>query len=55
MILLVLRVPIGIAMFAAGSGGYLVPGGFGLTRWLASLKNLANGRLSNDDLVVILR
>ena len=55
MILSALRVPIGIAMFAAGSGGYLVPGGFGLARWLTPLKNLANARLSNDDPEPILR
>lgn len=53
LVLLVIRVPIGIAMFSVGFGGYLY-----LTdgSWLAllnSLKNLAYARLSNYDLVVI--
>ncbi|RZS58207.1 TRAP transporter large permease [Sphaerotilus mobilis] len=53
MVLLVIRVPIGIAMFMAGSGGYLALSGFDSTPLLASLKNLAYARLSNYDLVVI--
>ncbi len=52
MVLLVIRVPIGIAMFMAGSGGYLALSGFDSTPLLASLKNLAYARLSNYDLVV---
>src|SRR5882672_2291948 len=50
--LMVVRVPIGIAMFAVGFGGYAY-----LTdnfpALLSSLKNLAYARLSNYDLVVI--
>ena len=53
MVLLVLRVPIGIAMFTAGASAY-----FFLTdaQWaplLNFLKNLAYARLSNYDIVVI--
>ena len=51
--MLVLRVPIGVAMFIAGGGGYLyLTGGQGAVL-LNSLKNLAYARLSNYDLVVI--
>jgi len=53
MVMLVIRVPIGIAMFAAGGGGYLALSGWDTTPLLASLKNLAYARLSNYDLVVI--
>jgi len=53
MVMLVIRVPIGIAMFAAGGGGYLALSGWDSTPLLASLKNLAYARLSNYDLVVI--
>ena len=53
MVLLVIRVPIGIAMFVAGGTGYLAIGGWDTTPLLASLKNLAYARLSNYDLVVI--
>jgi len=53
MAMLVIRVPIGIAMFAAGGGGYLALSGWDATPLLASLKNLAYARLSNYDLVVI--
>jgi C4-dicarboxylate transporter, DctM subunit len=51
--LMVARVPIGIAMFAVGFGGYayLTDGNFNAL--LSSLKNLAYARLSNYDLVVI--
>lgn len=51
--LLVLRVPIGIAMFMAGGGGYFYLTGGETTTLLNSLKNLAYARLSNYDLVVI--
>ena len=53
LILMVIRVPIGIAMFIVGFGGYayLNGGNFGVL--LNSLKNLAYARLSNYDLVVI--
>jgi C4-dicarboxylate transporter, DctM subunit len=53
LLLLVIRVPIGIAMFMVGFGGYLY---FTDGNWFAllnSLKNLAYARLSNYDLVVI--
>jgi len=53
MVLLVIRVPIGIAMFCVGAGGYMYfTGGEALTL-LNSLKNIAYARLSNYDLVVI--
>jgi C4-dicarboxylate transporter, DctM subunit len=50
--LMVIRVPIGIAMFTCGAGGYLYLTG-NPTALLNSLKNLAYARLSNYDLVVI--
>jgi tripartite ATP-independent transporter DctM subunit len=50
--LMVVRVPIGIAMFLCGAGGYVALTG-NPTALLASLKNLAYARLSNYDLVVI--
>jgi len=52
MVLLVIRVPIGIAMFAVGAGGYLTIIG-DVDVLLNSLKNLAYARLSNYDLIVI--
>ena len=53
MVLLVLRVPIGIAMFAIGAGGYVWLTGGAWAPLLNSLKNLAYARLSNYDLIVI--
>jgi tripartite ATP-independent transporter DctM subunit len=53
MVLLVVRVPIGIAMFAIGAGGYVWLTGGAWTPLLNSLKNLAYARLSNYDLIVI--
>jgi len=53
MVLLVLRVPIGIAMFSVGAGGYVYLSGGEIQPLLASLKNSAYSRLSNYDLVVI--
>ena len=53
MVLLVVRVPIGIAMFAIGAGGYVWLTGGAWAPLLNSLKNLAYARLSNYDLVVI--
>ncbi|MBI2355070.1 MAG: TRAP transporter large permease [Deltaproteobacteria bacterium] len=53
MVLLVVRIPIGIAMFTVGAGGYYYLTGGELQPVLASLKNLAYARLSNYDLVVI--
>ena len=53
LMLLVLRVPIGIAMFMCGAGGYLYLLGGETLPLLNSLKNLAYARLSNYDLVVI--
>ena len=50
--LMVVRVPIGIAMFTVGVGGYLYLTG-NLNGLLNSLKNLGYARLSNYDLVVI--
>src|SRR5438874_815036 len=51
--LMVVRVPIGISMFAVGAGGYVYLTGGGVATLLNSLKNLAYARLSNYDLVVI--
>jgi tripartite ATP-independent transporter DctM subunit len=51
--LIALRVPIGIAMFVAGAGGYICLNDWSVDIFLASLKNLAYARLSNYDLVVI--
>src|SRR5512140_2766402 len=51
--LMVVRVPIGIAMFAVGAGGYVYVTGGNFAVLLNSLKNLAYARLSNYDLVVI--
>ena len=53
MVLLVARVPIGIAMFVSGASGYLFLNGGELLPLLNSLKTLAYARLSNYDLVVI--
>ena len=52
LVLMVVRVPIGIAMFLCGAGGYLALTG-NPNALLNSLKNLAYARLSNYDLVVI--
>ena len=49
----VVRVPIGIAMFTVGAGGYVWLTGGEWTPLLNSLKNLAYARLSNYDLIVI--
>ena len=51
--LMVVRVPIGIAMFVVGAVGYLYLTSGNVTALLNSLKNLAYARLSNYDLVVI--
>jgi len=51
--LMVVRVPIGVAMFIVGFGGYLYLTGGNVSALLNSLKNLAYARLSNYDLVVI--
>ena len=51
--LMVVRIPIGIAMFIAGAGGYVYLTGMNLTPILSTLKLLAYARLSNYDLVVI--
>ena len=53
MVLLVIRVPIGIAMFVMGAGGYVAFTGWEITPLLNVLKNVAYARLSNYDLVVI--
>jgi tripartite ATP-independent transporter DctM subunit len=53
MILLVLRVPIGVAMFTVGAAGHLYLLDFNTLPLLNSLKNIAYARLSNYDLVVI--
>ncbi|MBU0751029.1 MAG: TRAP transporter large permease [Gammaproteobacteria bacterium] len=52
MLLLVMRIPIGIAMFMVGAGGYVYFVG-DMAPLLNSLKNLAYARLSNYDLIVI--
>jgi tripartite ATP-independent transporter DctM subunit len=51
--LMVVRVPIGVAMFIVGAGGYVYLTGGNVNALLNSLKNLAYARLSNYDLVVI--
>jgi len=51
--LMVIRVPIGIAMFVVGAAGYVYLTGGNVMALLNSLKNLAYARLSNYDLVVI--
>lgn len=53
MVLLVVRVPIGVAMFTMGAAGYVYLTGGDTLPLLNSLKNLAYARLSNYDLVVI--
>ena len=53
LMLLVLRVHIGIAMFLVGAGGYVFMSGGEFTPLLNSLKNLAYARFSNYDLAVI--
>lgn len=53
MALMVIRVPIGIAMFASGAGGYLYLNQGHWLPLLNSLKMLAYARLSNYDLIVI--
>ena len=53
LLLLLVRVPIGVAMFMVGSGGYVAFTGGEWTPLLNSLKNLAYARLSNYDLIVI--
>ncbi|MBS0592326.1 MAG: TRAP transporter large permease [Rubrivivax sp.] len=51
--MLVVRVPIGIAMFIGGAGGFLYLNGGNAAPLLNSLKNLAFARLSNYDLAVL--
>nr|WP_181956448.1 TRAP transporter large permease [Ramlibacter lithotrophicus] len=53
MLLLLVRVPIGVAMFMIGATGYVWFTGWEWTPLLNSLKNLAYARLSNYDLIVI--
>lgn len=51
--LMAFRVPIGIAMFVAGAGGYVYLMGGSVGPWFNLLKSLPYARLSNYDLVVI--
>ena len=51
--LMVVRVPIGVAMFAAGAAGYVYLMDGNTAPLLSSLKMLSYARLSNYDLVVI--
>ena len=53
MVLLVVRVPIGIAMFTMGAAGYFYLTDGEVLPILNFLKNLAYARLSNYDIVVI--
>lgn len=53
MLMLVIRIPIGIAMFTAGAMSYVMMNSFETTALLNTLKNLAYARLSNYDLIVI--
>lgn len=52
LIMMVVRIPIGIAMFLAGAGGYVHLTG-GIDPLLNWLKNISYARLSNYDLIVI--
>src|SRR5258706_5636028 len=51
--LMLIRVPIGIAMFVAGAGAYVYLVDGNTAPLLNSLKNIAYARLSNYDLIVI--
>lgn len=51
--LLVVRIPIGIAMFTVGACGYVYLSGGEILPLMSTLKNLAYARLSNYDLLVI--
>jgi len=53
LVMLVVRVPIGIAMFIGGMGGYLYLNGGEWMPLLNTLKNTAFARLSNYDLAVL--
>jgi len=53
MILLVLRLHIGIAMFVIGAAGFVVMFDYEWSPLLNALKNLAYARFSNYDLAVI--
>jgi len=53
MAMLVIRIPIGIAMFSVGAGGYVYLSGGDTQGLMASMKNIAYSRLSNYDLIVI--
>jgi tripartite ATP-independent transporter DctM subunit len=53
LLMLVVRVPIGIAMFISGAGGYLFLTDGNLMPLLNSLKATAYARLSNYDLAVL--
>ena len=53
MALLVIRVPIGVAMFTMGATGYLALSGWEIPRLMDMLKTLAYARLSNYDIAVI--
>ncbi|MBK6851650.1 MAG: TRAP transporter large permease [Burkholderiales bacterium] len=53
LVMLVVRVPIGIAMFISGAGGYLYLTDGNLMPLLNTLKSTAYARLSNYDLAVL--
>jgi tripartite ATP-independent transporter DctM subunit len=53
MTLLVIRVPIGIAMFVTGGSAYFLLTGKALAPLLNTLQNVGYARLSNYDLIVI--
>jgi len=53
MTLLVIRVPIGAAMFVTGGGAYFLLTGKAMAPLLNTLQNVAYARLSNYDLIVI--
>jgi C4-dicarboxylate transporter DctM subunit len=53
LVLLVVRVPIGVAMFTMGAAGYVFLTGGNFAPLLSMLKNMVYARLSNYDLVVI--
>lgn len=51
--LLVVRIPIGVAMFTVGACGYVYLSGGEILPLMSTLKNLAYARLSNYDMLVI--
>ena len=53
LLLIAIRFPVGVAMFLAGSVGYVYLMDWNVNLWLNLLKSIPYARLSNYDLVVI--